>query len=115
MRELQRDLNQEGGTFSAPLTQDQRARLSRIVELIDKGFSDFVAAQGRNGALQSRLDADRDRLNNRIDFLSAEVGQAADADLAEVAMRMSAVQTQYQAAARVFAQISELSVLNFLR
>jgi flagellar hook-associated protein 3 FlgL len=115
IREMARALRSEGGSFSQPLTVDQKSRLSRMVELVDKSFSEFSAAQGRNGALQKRVENERIRLGERVDFLEAEIGKAADANLAEVAMRIAAAQTQYQAAGRVFAQLSELSILNFLR
>ncbi len=115
MRDMQAAFSANGGSFDSPLTSSQRARLGAWVEQIDKGLSEFIGAQARNGALQSRIEAERTRISERIDFMEAQLGEAADADVAEIAMRIAAVQTQYQAAGRVFAQLSELSLINFLR
>lgn len=115
MRDMANAMFRDGGGFSNPLSDDQRAQLSNWVTAIDSGVSDFLAAQGRNGALQKRVEGERERLSNRIDYLNSQVGEVADANMAEVAMKIAAVQTQYQAAGRVFAQLSELSILNYLR
>lgn len=115
MRELKRMLDANGGTFPQQMSGELRGQLSSMLEVTDKATSDLVAAQGRNGAMQKRVEMERTRLSERVDFLQAQVGEAADANLAEIAMRIASAQTQYQAAARVFSQIAELSVLNFLR
>lgn len=97
-----------------PLPADQRAELMAIVERLDAARQGVVNAQGRNGTAQASLDRAVTRLNDRADLLAKHLGDVADADLAEVAMRLSAAQTQYQAAAKVFAQIRDLSLVNFL-
>jgi flagellar hook-associated protein 3 FlgL len=97
-----------------PMTADQRARLLGIVENLDLAHRDIVAAQGRNGDTQARVEAASERLVAQADLLAKHVGDVADADLAEVAMKLSAAQTQYQAAAKVFAQIKDMSLVNFL-
>lgn len=115
MRDMQAAFKANGGSFDSPLTPSQRTRLNGWVEAIDKGIADFLGAQARNGALQSRVEAEQVRISERIDFMQGQLSKAADADMAEIAMRLAAVQTQYQAAGRVFAQLSELSLINFLR
>lgn len=52
---------------------------------------------------------------NRLTTLNAVVGKIENVDLAEVATRLTAAQTQYQASASIFAQLKNLNLLQFLR
>jgi len=74
-----------------------------------------LTAQGKSGNAQAQLERGIERLETRSNLLSKHLGSMADANLAEVSMRLSAVQTQYEATARVFSQIKDLSLVNFLR
>ena len=97
-----------------PITADQRTELLAISEGIDGAHKDIVDAQGRNGDAQSRVERDVVRLTAHADLLTKHLGKIAEVDLAEVAMKLSATQTQYQAIAKVFAQIKDMSLVNFL-
>lgn len=101
-------------TLTNPMTADQRSQLLGIVQDLDLAHRDIVDAQGRNGDTQSRVERASERLTAQADLLTKHVGETADADLAEVAMKLAAAQTQYQAAAKVFAQIKDMSLINFL-
>lgn len=103
-----------GETLGQPLSEDQRGRLIAMVQDIDAAHKDILDAQGRNGDTQSRVERAVERLTAESDLLSKHLGESADADLAEVAMKLAAAQTQYQAAAKVFAQIKDMSLVNFL-
>ncbi|MDX2235611.1 MAG: flagellin, partial [Hyphomonadaceae bacterium] len=98
----------------APLTDAQRATLTAIVGTLDVAYGKVVDAQGRNGDTQARLEGAVTRLTAQADLLTKHLGKVSEADLAEVAMRLSATKTQYEAAASVFAQIRDLSLVNFL-
>jgi flagellar hook-associated protein 3 FlgL len=103
-----------GEPLGQPLTADQRARLTAAAQSFDLAHRDLVEAQGRNGDTQSRVARTVERLTAESDLLTKHLGETADADLAEVAMRLATVQTQYQAAANVFSQIRNMSLVNFL-
>lgn len=103
-----------GEPLGQPLTTDQRARLTAAAQSFDLAHRDLVEAQGRNGDTQARVARTVERLTAESDLLSKHLGDTADADLAEVAMKLSAAQTQYQAAAKVFSQIKDMSLVNFL-
>jgi len=103
-----------GEALGQPLTENQRARLIGIVQNVDRAHRDVLDAQGRNGDTQARVERAVERLTAESDLLSKHLGETADADLAEVAMKLAAAQTQYQAAAKVFSQIKDLSLINFL-
>jgi flagellar hook-associated protein 3 FlgL len=98
----------------APMTAEQRSSLQGMLTSLDAGRQNVVEAQGVNGDRQARLERAVVRLESHADLLTKHLGAVAEADLAEVAMRLSAAQTQYQAAASVFSQIKDLSLINFL-
>lgn len=112
LREVNSFLN--ASAVGAPMTADQRATLTGLVSNLDGAHKTVVDAQGRNGDRQAQLERTATRLSNHADLLNKHLGEVAESDLAEVAMRLSAAQTQYQAAASVFAQIKDLSLVNFL-
>lgn len=101
-------------TLGTPITDSQRTQLVAFATAAGAAHTEVVQAQGRNGDIQARVERDIVRLTAHADLLTRHLGQIADADLAEVAMRLSAAQTQYQAAAKVFSQIKDFSLVNFL-
>lgn len=103
------------GDFGSPLSAAATATLNAAISTLDGGLVATRNAQGRNGVVLQRSEAFAVRERSRADLLTRELGKVADADLAVVAMQLSAAQTQYEAAAQVFSQIRELSLVNFLR
>lgn len=102
------------GTNGAPINALQRTSLSGIVSQIEAGRASIVAAQGRNGDANARLGREIERLTAQATLVTNHMDQVAGSDLAEVAMKMSATQTQYQAIASVFNDIRKLTLVNFL-
>jgi flagellin-like hook-associated protein FlgL len=115
MRELSRGFSGANGSMSQPLTDQERSVISSVVDLLDQGLNELRLVQGRVGETARRAESQALIMRQRADSLTNELGKMADANLAEVAMRLSATQTQYQAAASVFSQIRDLSLVNFLR
>ncbi len=70
---------------------------------------------GGNGALQARLSTTETLLKDRSMSLEALVSQEADADLAQTLVRLSEVQTAYQAALQSGGSILNRSLLDYLR
>lgn len=104
----------QNGTSGTPLNGTQRTALSNIVSQLEAGRASIVAAQGRNGDANARLGREIERLTSQSDLVQNHLDQVAGSDLAEVAMRMSATTTQYEAIAKVFADIRNLTLVNFL-
>ena len=48
------------------------------------------------------------------DLLSKEIGDETDADLAEVSIRLNTLLAQYEASAKTFAELSQLSLLRYI-
>jgi flagellar hook-associated protein 3 FlgL len=70
---------------------------------------------GSNGAVQARLEAGLSQARSRVESLEAMVSKEADADIAEVLVRLTQTQTAYQAALQSGASILSRSLLDFLR
>jgi flagellin-like hook-associated protein FlgL len=101
--------------FGSPINPAARSAIESAITILDRGVASTRAAMGANGETLNRVQTYAERERARSDLLTRELGVVADANLAEVAMRLSALQTQYQAAASVFTQIRDLSLVNFLR
>lgn len=70
---------------------------------------------GTNGALQARLETSKAVLTQRGQMLEALVSKEADADLAETLVRLTEVQTAYQAALQSGGSILNKSLMDYIR
>jgi flagellar hook-associated protein 3 FlgL len=70
---------------------------------------------GTNGALQARLETSTAVLTQRGQMLEALVSKEADADLAETLVRLTEVQTAYQAALQSGGSILNKSLMDYIR
>lgn len=114
LRDLKLLLDGAGGQIGQPIGDAQSLRLQEIAATVEHHANTIVTEEGRTGQLQSRFASQRDRLRERSDLLVKEIGDHADADLAQVSMRLSALMTQYEASAKTFADLSQLSLLRYL-
>ncbi|MBK6704400.1 MAG: hypothetical protein IPL62_06335 [Caulobacteraceae bacterium] len=114
LRELKIMLDGTGGALGSPLSGAQTDMLNTLAAQLDNHAKDFVTEEGRTGQLQNRFEDDGARLQARSDLLSKEIGEQTDADLAEVSIRLNTLLTQYEAAAKTFSQLSQLSLLKYL-
>ena len=103
-----------GGQLGTPLTDDQRAQLTTLSAQLGAQANSFTAEEGRSGQLQNRFEAEYTRLSNRSDLMTKEIGDQADADIAAVSVQLNTLTVQYQASAKTFADLSKLSLLNYL-
>jgi flagellar hook-associated protein 3 FlgL len=114
MRTLKQLVDTAGGTLPQPLTTAQRTALQNVATSLNAARQDVLVAQGRNGELQNIVEAKSISLGAQSDALEKLMGDAANADLAEVATKLSASQVQYQAIAATFSTLSKLSLLDYL-
>jgi flagellin-like hook-associated protein FlgL len=68
-----------------------------------------------NGMVQNRLSAVAGEQTDTQTLLKNEFGSLTDADMADVATRLSNLQTQLSAVYAVTAQLKNLSLVNFLQ
>jgi flagellar hook-associated protein 3 FlgL len=114
MRQLKDMTDSAGGEIGAPMTQAQIDQLQAFAAQLEDEARTFTNAEGRAGQLQTRFAGERIRLQDRSNLLLKEIGEQADADVAEVSVQINALLTQYQAAAKTFADLSKLSLLDYL-
>jgi flagellar hook-associated protein 3 FlgL len=114
MRQLKLLMDANGGSLPSPLTTAQRTSLQAIAGSLDTARQTILVSQGRNGDLQNTVSAKSDSLGAQSDTLAKIQSDAADADLAEVATKISAFQVQYQAIAQTFSMLSHMSLLDYL-
>jgi flagellar hook-associated protein 3 FlgL len=100
---------------SSPLREDQIRALSSAAAILNTAGDGLSLAQGRNGATWKQIETETTRLENRLNLITNLKGERVDANLAELAMRLSEMQVQYQAAAQTFSQLRDMSLLNYLR
>jgi flagellar hook-associated protein 3 FlgL len=103
-----------GGTIGQPIGGANISALQTLAEQLDAESSKFTNEEGRAGQLQKRFSAERVRLQERSNLLLKEIGDQADADVAMVSVQLSALLVQYEAAAKTFSDLSQLSLLKYL-
>jgi flagellar hook-associated protein 3 FlgL len=103
-----------GGQIGQPISGAQRDALLAIVARLDTEAEKFTNEEGRAGQLQKRFDGELVRLQERSNLFVKEIGEQADADLAMVSIRLNTLLVQYEAAAKTFADLSQLSLLKYL-
>lgn len=104
----------QSGGFGNPVTATERDKLVGIAQRLETARGSIVAAQGRNGDANARLGREIERLTAQGNLVENHLEQVAGADLAEVSMKIAATNTQYQAIAKVFSDIRNLTLVNFL-
>ena len=114
LRDLKNMLDANGGTLGQPLSGANTTALHHFAEQLDQHATSFVTEEGRTGQLQKRLGEDRVRLEARSDLLTKEIGEQADADLAQVSIKLNTLLVQYEAAAKTFSELSQLTLLRYL-
>jgi len=114
LRDLKTLLDSTGGTIGQPISAAQISALQSIAERLDDHSGAFTNEEGRAGQIQSRFATERVRLQARSNLLTKEIGEQADADVAEISIKLSTLMTQYEAAAKTFSELSKLSLLDYL-
>lgn len=104
----------QGGGFGNPLSQIERGQLTDIAQGLEVARTSIVEAQGRNGDANARLGREVERLTSVSDMVENHMSQMAEADYAELSMQLSATKSQYEAIAKVFSDIRNLTLVNFL-
>ena len=82
---------------------------------LDKGLSSTRSVNAENGRKQSQVEGLTKRNEERALLLSGVIESNEDADLGQVAIDLAQQKTVLQASYSVFSQLSELSLVNYLR
>jgi flagellar hook-associated protein 3 FlgL len=103
-----------GGAIGQPIPPAARDALLVFAAALDGHAEDLTSEEASIGQIEKRLEGEVERLQVQSDFLTKAIGEQADADLAEVSIRLSSLMTQYEAAAKTFAELSRLTLLDYL-
>lgn len=114
MMQIKTLLDVAGGSIGSPLSGAQTDQLAQLALRLEGEAAKFVTEEGRAGQLSSRFEAEQIRLGVRSDLLTKEIGVQADADVAMASVKLATLMTQYQATAKTFAELSQLTLLDYL-
>jgi flagellar hook-associated protein 3 FlgL len=89
--------------------------LQQAADAIRDGLKAVRSANAENGRKQAQLDALASRAEDRTIVLKAMVSDSEDADLGQVASELAQRQATLQASYSTFAQLSKLSLADYLR
>ena len=103
-----------GGPLQGPLSETQSAYLRSTVQgLIDAG-SAMTGFTASNGRVARQVENALARHEESDTFVKTFIGNIEDADLADAVSRLTMNQLQSQATAKVIAQLSRISLLDYI-
>ncbi len=115
LRALANLIDGNGGTIGQPISNTDRDILQNLAAQLGSEAEKFTTEEGRSGQLATRFEQERIRLTERSNLLVKEIGEEADADIGEITIQLNSLLVQYEAAAKTFSDLSNLSLLNYLR
>lgn len=114
LRGLTMLLDNSGGSLGQPISASDTAALQNFAAQLDNHSTSFTNEEARAGQLQKRFETEQVRLTERSNLLEKEIGDQADADVAEVSIKLNTLLVQYEAAAKTFSELSQLTLLKYL-
>ena len=105
----------EAGRFGETPTAAQLDTLRTALGQVDAALAGVRAVNADNGRRQAQVETLGIRAQERTLILKDIISRNEDADLGQVAMDLAQQKAMLQASYSVFAQLSELSLVNFLR
>lgn len=114
LRDMKDLIDSAGGSLGQPISAGNAAAMQLIVTQLGDHSATFINEEGRTGQLSKRFTAERVRLEERSTLLTKEVGAQTDADLGEVSIKLNMLLVQYEAAAKTFTELSQLTLLKYL-
>lgn len=103
------------GALTGKLTTAQQTYVQGLIPQIANVQSTLIDKAAEAGSTAKQIEMAVTTNDAKRDTLLATIGDQENVDLAEVAARLSAAQTQYQASAAIFGQLKDLSLLQYLR
>jgi flagellar hook-associated protein 3 FlgL len=103
------------GTISETPTDAEKAQLAAAVDSLNKGLGTVNTVNAANGRNQSEVDTLATRGDERSLVLKDVISGNEDADLGQVALDLTQQKQVLQASYSVFSQLSNLSLLDYLK
>lgn len=105
----------EAGPFGDKPSAAQLDAMKQAINELEVGLKDVRGLNANNGAKQNQVDTLGVRAGERAVMLETVIGNAEDADMGQVALDISNHETVLASSYAVFAQISAMSLANYLR
>jgi flagellar hook-associated protein 3 FlgL len=105
----------QAGTIGAKLTPAQLDALKQSIGQLGTGIDSLRAVNADNGRKQNQVETLTARGEQRGLLLEAVIETNEDADLGQVALDLAQQKTMLQASYSVFSQLSDLSLVNYIR
>lgn len=103
------------GPLTGRLTTAQLTYVQGLIPQIATVQTNLIDKAAEAGGTAKQIEMAVSTNDAKRDTLLATIGDQESVDLAEVAARLSAAQTQYQASAAIFGQLKDLNLLQYLR
>ena len=110
-----REWENTNGPISGPLTPTQATYLRSLMPGIAGLQSAVIDQEANAGIVAKQLETSELANKSQRDLLTKTIGDQENVDLAEVATRLAAAQTQFQASAAIFSQMRDMNLLQYLR
>jgi flagellar hook-associated protein 3 FlgL len=101
--------------ITGKLTTAQATYLQTLIPSVAALHSSIIDQEAGAGITAKQLEQVQQANEAQRDTLNATIGNQENVDLAEVATRLAAAQTQYQASASIFSQMRDMNLLQYLR
>lgn len=105
----------QAGTIGAKPTDAQMDALKKAVGELGVGIDSLRAVNADNGRKQNQVETLTTRGEQRSLLLESVIETNEDADLGQVALDLAQQKTMLQASYSVFSQLSDLSLVNYIR
>jgi flagellar hook-associated protein 3 FlgL len=115
LRDLRKWEIDNAAPFEGSLTPAQLSFLQSKMPQLSSVHSDIIENEASAGTTAKQIEMSIASNEARRDTLQSTIADQENVDLAEVAARLSAAQTQYQASAAIFGQLKEMNLLQYLR
>lgn len=103
------------GPLTGRLTAAQLTYVQGLIPQMATVQTNLIDKSAEAGGTAKQIEMAVSTNDAKRDTLLATIGDQENVDLAEVAARLSAAQTQYQASAAIFGQLKDLNLLQYLR
>jgi flagellar hook-associated protein 3 FlgL len=114
LREM-REWENTNTPITGKLTTAQATYLQTLIPGVAALHSSIIDQEAGAGITAKQLEQVQQANEAQRDTLNATIGNQENVDLAEVATRLAAAQTQYQASASIFSQMRDMNLLQYLR
>jgi flagellar hook-associated protein 3 FlgL len=103
------------GPIGAKLTTAQKDALTTALGQIDDALPGIRQVNGENGRRQAQAETLATRADDRATLLKGVISEVEDADYGEIATNLQQQQAQLRASYSVFSQLSNLSLVDYIR